>query len=544
MTLPASAAALPISGSQGGERRPKNLMALALILTVGAVLRFAFSVSISGNDDLSVASCALDMLDAGLTVPQGHYCARFGMIFPLAGIFGLFGTGATQISLLPALASLANMLLAWRLGLLLFGPSVGASVGLAAAAVMALHPMSIEFAGLAFPDALQGALLGGALLAVLQASRISVHWLPLSVLGGVLWAWAHYVKLDSGLFAVVLGLAWLTGFARLRDVVVAGLVALLLVGIELTLYGLFAGDALLRVHLESTAANEMLAAGHDYRNWLIYPKAMLLVPYSTGLFYFLWIGGIGAALWTRHRGALLLAGWSVIWMLWLFFGADPFSELRLKPQLPRYLLSFAVPVAVLGGWMLVLLWRRSRILCSAISMAGVAATLVFAPFTMLGYEAGLATRLGIAEALRNNWFPLCPDAQSSSVARFLLFGRPQESRLCVVQQHDFLTGVTTLLPPETSPSWLLLNENYARQLERRSLVRRVDPAGFGFRPALVWQVDNPMPDLSYRALDLLAAAAALMPLDSIRAGIAATRKDIGEGADARIWRVERPGAGR
>lgn len=520
--------------SSAGER-----LALGAILAIGGALRLAFSTSISGNDDLSVADCALTLLDHGAGLPTGHYCARFGMVLPMAAIFGAFGTGVVQISLLPGLASLANMVLAWRLGRLLFGPAAG----VAAAAVMASFPMAIEYAGLAFPDAIQGALLAGALLCVLLAARgeggrgEGGSW-GLPILGGVLWAWGHYVKLDAVMLAPVLGLAWLLGLARLRDVIVTGLVAFALVGIELVAYAVLAGDALLRVQMESRAANEVLAAGQDYRNWFIYPKSMFVVPYGAGLFYFLWVASAGVALWTRRRAALLVLGWSAVWMLWLMFGADPFSGLRLKPQVPRYLLAFAIPVAILGGWFCTLLWQSARLLCLALAGAIAATTLVFAPFNVLAYEAARATRLGVAAAQRAGWFPLCPDAQSASIAHFLLHGRPEGGRICVVQEHNYLTGVTTLHPPQLSPAWVLLNENFARRLETRSLVRRVDPAGFGRTATLVWQVDNPMPALSYTALELLLRASALLPVASLRAGIAHTASDLTEGGDARIWQVE------
>lgn len=528
---------------------PREAALLAGVLAVAAGLRLAFSESISGNDDLSVANCALDALDAGWPprVPTAHYCARFGLVGPMALVFGLAGTGAAQASVLPALASLAGLLLAWGLGRRLFGPAEG----LAAAAALALFPMDIEFAGLAFPDAPQGALMAGAVLCLLRAADPARPArgraaLGLAALAGALWAWAYYVKVDAGLLVLVLGLAWALGLARFAHVAVAGAVALALVAAEWAAYAAALGEPLLRLRFESAAANEVLAPGRDYRNALTYPKAMFALPYQAGVMYWAWAAALAAAALARSRPALFLAGWTGLWMLWLALGADPTSGFRLKPQIPRYLMSFAVPTAVLSGWLAVRLWRstRRRALARpaavALAAGAAASAAVFAPFNLLSYEGARATRVAAEAAARRGWVPLCPDVQSRSIVRFLSHGRPGAAgEPCVVQRHDFLRGETTFAPPAALPAYLLLNESFARRLQDRSLVRPVDPRGFpGAAPTEVLRVDNPMPSASYAALRLLAAAASAVPLRSVRDGIAATAAEVLRDADARVWRLD------
>ena len=39
--------------------------------------------------------------------------------------------------------------------------------------------------------------------------------------------------------------------------------------------------------MESAAANEVLAAGRNYREFLIYPRAMFLAVYETGLHFYM-----------------------------------------------------------------------------------------------------------------------------------------------------------------------------------------------------------------------------------------------------------------
>ena len=513
---------------------PHTAWPLAAILLAAGVLRLAFSSSISGNDDLSIASCSLRMLDGISALQMGHYCARLGITLPLAGIFALGGTGTWQLSLLPALASAASMLVAWRIGLLLFGPIPG----LAAAAAIALFPMDVEFAGLLFPDALQGALVAGALLCALLAGRTR-HGDALALAAGGLWAWAYYVKLDAFMLAPILLVAVLLHLVRWRHAIFMGLTALALIGIELVAYGVLAGDPLRHLHLESASANEVLATGMDYRDLLTFPKTMLLVPYETGLFYVVWLAAMAAAAVQRSRPLLLLLAWCLVWQLWLTFGADPFSGFRLKPQLGRYLLSWEIPAAIMVGWAWARLLARLRLAALGLAAAATAAILVLGPFNQLGTKAAQATRIATAQALAQGWFPLYPDVQSIGIVGFLLHGRPEAARVFPVQRHDFLKGVTRFEPIAQAPAWLLVNEAYARQLLARNLVRPIDPASFGLIPTKVFQVDRPASALSYAALDLLGAVAARMPGPFGRKAQDTVAGLVRPG-DAVLWRLDAP----
>jgi len=504
-------------------------LSLVLIVALWGLLRIAFGSSISGNDDIAIAGCAIELSANGLYIPESHYCARWGLTLPLATIFRLLGPGAFQMSLLPALASFAALLLAWRLGSLLIGPLAG----LAAAFTLAVFPMDVAMAGLLFPDMIQGALMSAAILCLLHGKGRGVIW---PVAAGVFWGWAYYVKIDSAVLVFVIGLGWLFGFVTLPAAVIAGLVALVLVGIELLAYGLYAGDPLLQLHLVSAGLNEVLAAGHDYRQLLILPKAMFLVPYQAGLFFYAWLLGLGLALWSRSRAVLFIAGWSLLWLLWLIFGADPFSGFRLRPQLERYLLSFSIPAAVLVGWGWSVLWRTARPIAWAAPVSMLAAIALFGPFNRLSYEASAATQRGVSAALENHWFPLCPDVQSRGIVQLLLHGRPEAAQICTVQEHDFLKGQTRFSPPPSLPAYLLVNEDYARRLQVRNLVQPIDPSRFGNTVAQVWRVDNPLPATSYGALALLSSAASVVP--GLGPRMAKTAADVYQGSDAVIWRVE------
>lgn len=505
---------------------------LLLIVLIGFAIRMIFASGLSGDDDITVANSAIKLLEEGMQVPSGHYFARFGLTIPLAAVFGVAGVGVIQLDILPMVASLMGIMLAWRLGTLLFEPAVG----LAAAAALALFPMDVEFASLFFPDVIQGTLMSAALLCALLAKTRGTIW---AALAGIFWAWAYYVKVDAGFFVLVLALAAALRFISFRHLVVMGLVALALVGIELASYGFATGHPLLRLNLEHVAANEALAPGHDYRNLLTYPRSMFLVPYESGMHYYVLLAALILFLIRRERPAGLLVGWVLIWLAWLTFGADPFGEaLKSKPQLPRYLLSLEMPVTILAGWFAVWLWRRSRPLGVLMGLGAVALVGFFAPINRLAFEPGNATRAGLALASRNGWFPLYSDSQSENILRFLTRGHPEQNQLRTVQSHDYRTGKTVFHPVTGVPAFLLVNQDFARRLSERSMVRPIDPASFGLRVTKVGQIDNPLPAADYAAMRLLSRFAAVLP-GSLRDHIRHSTADIVRPADVIIYRLDR-----
>ena len=514
------------------ETSQAHMRVFLLILMLAALVRLVFSSSLSGNDDLSVAGCALGLLERGLHLTDSAYCLRYGITLPLAAVFGAAGTGAAQISAVPALASLAGIFLAWRMGALLFEPRVG----LAAAAALAVFPLDIEFAGLMFPDVLQGTLMSGAVLCALLARSRGDLW---AVGSGVLWAWAYYVKLDAFFLGLVFLLCLALGFISFRHMVISGAAALLLVGVELASYAVLLGRPLLNLELNSAVSNEVLTPGFDYRSFFIYPKAMFLMPYETGLHFFVLLGALFFAAWTGSRPAWLLLGWVIIWMVWLMFGVNPLGGFTGKAQLPRYLLSFSVPLSVLCGWFLVLLWRRSRVLGAGLVGASLGLTILFGAFNQLSYESAKATRVALDTAIRNEWFPLYPDSHSMGIVKFLLHGRPRYADIHNVQSHDYLHGETFFYPVQGPRAYLLINESRSRDQMNSKMVRPIDPASFGLAPTEVLSVDNPLAFYNYAAMDFLAAAASLLPdrvAKSINVTVAETRRP----ADARVWRLDTP----
>jgi hypothetical protein len=453
----------------------RSRWALPAILAAAFLLRLVFAVGISGNDDMSVAAAAMKVLDHGLHVPVGHYEARLGLVLPLAGLFALGGVNVGMLLIVPMAASLLGISLACWIGTIVFDRATG----LLAACVLAIYPMDVEYAGLYFPDLIQGALMGAAILLLLRRGAGWGH----AFAAGLVWGLAYYVKEDTVFLGAVLLLGAVLRYIAWPRMILAGAVALGFVGLEVLVYGIAAGQPFLHANLVRRANDEVLAANMDYRDIWTYPKAMFLAPHETGAMFFVAVAGLVLALRERSRAVLMIIGWCLVFYAWLSIGFDPFSlTFRLKPQLPRYLQDFSIPLAILVGWTALHLWRRlPQRLFGAAAGAFCCLALLCIVFNALNYQAPRATRRALAEAAAQSWFPLYTDVQSLSIAAFLLHDTPHASAVHAAQTHDFLTGSTSFATIGETPAFLLINEAFAARLRQRNLVKPIDPASFGFK---------------------------------------------------------------
>jgi hypothetical protein len=505
------------------------------VLLLALALRLFFAAGISGNDDLSVANGAVGILDHGISLPGGHYGARFGLTLPLALVFRVAGVGVPQLIVLPLLFSVAGVWLAFRLGTKLFDPLAG----LFSALALAFYPLDVEFAGLFFPDLIQGVALAASMACALEFDR--ERGAGSAIAAGALWAFAYYVKIDAVVLLFVLLLAWALGYLRFSRLLLVGFFAFVLVGVELVAYGVLTGNPFYHAELERRAANEVLAAGMDYRQLFTYPKAMFVTVYETGAHFYLLLAAFVLVLLRRERAALLLAGWIVIFLAWLTFGVDPFgAALRLKPQIPRYLLDFAVPMAVLIGWLFAAAARLlPALLVGLVGLGAASVAVVFMAFNGLSYQPAMATRISLDEAVRQNWFPLYVDVQSMSIASFMLHDSPHRAELHQIQMHDFLAGKTTFGTIAEPRAWLLDNAAFERRLAKRNMVTPIDPAQFGMTVTKVFTVDRPLPAVDYAILSGLVAVSDLVPVPGLRSHIHETADDLLLPGVANVYLLEK-----
>jgi 4-amino-4-deoxy-L-arabinose transferase-like glycosyltransferase len=126
--------------------RPRT--ALALILAGALVARLWFWIGISGGDDARYASAAQDLV-RGEYRPVGPFDVRLGMVLPMAAFRALLGPHEAAYDLPALLASMALIVLAYRVAATLLTPRAG----LVAAALVAFLPMHTHYSVMPWPDA-------------------------------------------------------------------------------------------------------------------------------------------------------------------------------------------------------------------------------------------------------------------------------------------------------------------------------------------------------------------------------------------------------
>ncbi|MBC7636996.1 MAG: glycosyltransferase family 39 protein [Acetobacteraceae bacterium] len=507
---------------------------LAVIVAGAFLLRLVFGAGMSGNDDLTLGNIALALLERGPELPKMHYEARLGLTYPLAAVFWVFGHGVWQLILLPMIFSMAGIWLAFWIGRDLFD----AQTGLVAAAVVAFYRMDARFAALFFPDIFHGVAMAGA-FALALAARHSPRGDLLAVIAGTAWAYAYYVKVDAFFLCFVLFYAAMAGFVLWRHLAIVFCTTGVLVGVELATYGLMLGRPFYHAELDKIASNEIGA--EKYQNMLAIPKAMFITVYSTGLSFYLLVFSIVAAVLRKNCAAQMLTAYVLVFFLWIYLGVDPFGpKIVGKPQLARYLEVFAVPMAVLNGWGLMLIYRRfSRPGAVVISVCAAMIAIAFMAFDGISFQAARATRDALARIQRDNFFPLHSDFQSGGIIEFLLRGTPHQNDYTDIQSYDFLTGKGAFKTIDKDRVYLLINREYTERLEARSRLPPLVPERFGMRVTPVFTIDHPLPAFDYSVMRGLAWLAQFLPIPAIRDQILHTAADNLRPATVTVYRLDR-----
>jgi hypothetical protein len=520
-----------IATSTNGGAASASVMLGLLVLALG--IRITLFSGVSGDDDLSIAHAALNVLRDGIAWPEAHYQARWGLILPQSAIFGLLGVGQLQLAIIPLAFSLGGVWLAMRFA----QDAAGRTAAVMAGLVLALYPLDIQASTQLFPDAPQGVCLAATIWCALRAGSARRPWLWV-VAAGLFWGWSYYIKIDGPF--LIMPLAWLCWQGRIAPRHLAGLCAVtgLAVGAELVVYGLHFGDPFYRLTLEARAAAEVLNPAHTFLDRSLYLQAAFLKPTTTALHLYALLAAVCWCFATRARPFYYLVVWVAVFAVWLQFGGNPFDErVSIKPQLARYLLVFAAPMAVLIGGFLAWLWARSRTGFALTATPLFAAALILSLLLPLGSERPAATREGMDLAWKRGWIPIYLDHQSFHMATLLYGGRDMAMK--PLQRHDFLAGQTRQFAVTEDHAYALINEGNVRALQRTSMVQppRLDRSAF--RIEQVATIDNPAPPASYAALRLLRRAASLLPASTLRERLLTGADETLAGSEAVIYRLDR-----
>ncbi len=142
----------------------------ALLVTATAVRAAAFTGPsfALGSDESRYIAVAQNLANGFF--PSGDtewFGTRIVLLWPVAALFALFGSGDVTVAIWPLVGSLTAVVAAFALGRELRSPRVG----LVAAAIVALAPLEVLVGTTLRPDALVPGLIGLSIWAALRAAR-------------------------------------------------------------------------------------------------------------------------------------------------------------------------------------------------------------------------------------------------------------------------------------------------------------------------------------------------------------------------------------
>jgi len=504
-----------------------------LITLLGLALRLYFFTGISSADDLSVAGAAFKLMDGGPYLPEGHYDARIGMSYPLAGIFALFGVGDIQMAVIPLLASMAAALLTF----LITRKMAGDSAALFAVFAVAIFPLDVFYASQFMPDGLLGVLLAGAMYAAIRAVEAEAHSMRWAALAGLLWGYSYLVKIEAAFLLFPLAVLYLQRRANwAAGFMTAAACALFVVGENLAYYAQ-SGEVLYRIKAMAGSTQMVTRAEFSGEQLWIFPKAWFLTFYQFSLHYYLLFAGIVWVLVVRQRQLYIVVTWVLVYLLWLQFGANPFAEeFSFKSHLTRYCEMLLVPACILIGAFCNFLMEWRPKLSAAFTAGWSAVSLFLIAFNFLSAERELASKRMLAELGAEITGTIYMDSGSHSLATFYTRKGQVPYSLDLFQKHDFSTGETQVISPADIEGYIFYNRAFVEFRQNRYFMKGLSVDEIDAHCMREKVVSNPAPAVSYASAQALNFIATYIPVAALSEKISHTTSSLLEGDDVLLWK--------
>lgn len=522
---------LALSGRQG---LPGLSFAVkgALILGLALCLRLIFFTGIGSADDVFVGNAALRVFEEGPYLPTSHYTARLSLIYPLVGIFTVFGVGEWQMAILPLLSSLAAIALAGLFANRYFGKRAA----LWALVAGALFPLDVFFSTQLMPDLPLGTMLAGGLYCALRATdntRRAAIW---AISSGLLWGGAYLIKIEAAFLLIPMAyLYWSYGRNWRLALLTAAGCAVFVVG-ENIVYWALTGEVLYRLKIIAESAPITVSDAYGAQQLWVFPKAWFLTAYQFSLHYYLLFMAMVTVLLRRERSGYLMVIWAATFLIWLQFGMNPFADhIEFKSHLQRYCLMLAVPTYALIGYQLDLIQNRLPKIGAGFASLWLAGSLFLVTFNCLGGERDEATKQAFKRWPYGKEAPIYMDSGSHTIGRFLYYGDSWSEKFRQAYSHDFHTARTEIVDIATVDGYLMLNRGFVAFSSNRYFVQGIAAEKVAAHCKLAMTVDNPSYGVSYTAARLLRKGAGLVPIASLRGKIEGTADELLMGADVSVY---------
>jgi hypothetical protein len=293
------------------------------------------------------------------------YGLRYGIILPVAAAMRVLGTSPLAVTLPSLVASLLGLLCA-----LIVGRELGGrAVGLAAAALVAVTPISVLSGTYVLPEAFLDLALWASLSFMLIGSRRASKLLLFAagLAGGYSYLVRSYGLVLAGLGAIPIFLAGRRPVARWLWFL-AGLAVF--PAAEMTYHAATTGDALWSMHLQARVYEHL---GNLHNSLFFYPGILIRPDWALGILPALTCLAIFAA-WGLPAVRFGLS-WTALWLAVLEFSPMELHPLVWIQKEPRYLSVLVLPMALCTAAALVEVWRTRRSLARGVAI-GLCAVLV------------------------------------------------------------------------------------------------------------------------------------------------------------------------
>lgn len=344
------------------SRRRLAASAGVLALVAAALaLRLGFFGGLVGWDDV-------DYIDAAKALRHGDYVVtstfrlRYALTVPLALSQAWIGETRPSHALVPLVYSTAHLVLAYLLGTL-YG---GVSLGILAGALLAILPLDVVAATDLHADLPVSVFMAAAVYAVARGELASGRPRYWFFAGGVALGLAFLAKEVALALVVVLGgLAWAhrRRFVLLTPYAWLALGLLLVVMADMAWMTVTVGHPLYRYSRPAAEFHlALMRAVPPGRGWMLGYTVMLLNPfaptfgYFAGIFYLV----LGGTVWGLRRRQAIVAGLTIWWAtLFVLFNFAPFDRTFTRPlfhHFARTLHPLCVPFVIITA-----LWLRDAL---------------------------------------------------------------------------------------------------------------------------------------------------------------------------------------
>ncbi|QDV39732.1 ArnT family glycosyltransferase [Tautonia plasticadhaerens] len=320
---------------------------LVALLAVALVLRLFLFTGLGLGDDVFYITQSLAIAEDGRWPPEPlHWNTRLGVILPTVAIVKTLGVHTVSFVLLPLIASLANIVICFKI----VDADFGEQVAWLAASLLAVYPLDIVYSTHLFPDVLVGLCSTVSIwfwIIALRSGRTRDF-----VVSGTFLAVGYLcretVVMDG---PVYLALGLLEGRPRWARLPWFALGPLSVVLLEAALYAATAGSPFYRwgaiLSQQQDATNlDLIRGSTSGGGFWTDPILLLVSSHEFGLFYLISLLAAPVAAW-RWSTSRPFAVWLIVGYLWTYYGTTVPSTWVTLQRDARYAAALGVPSAAI-----------------------------------------------------------------------------------------------------------------------------------------------------------------------------------------------------